>query len=39
MLHLAELDVPDALQALEYFEKAIERDPEHALAYAGMARV
>ncbi len=38
MLHLAETNPPDALQAIEYFERAIERDPEYALAYGGMAR-
>jgi TolB-like protein/class 3 adenylate cyclase/Tfp pilus assembly protein PilF len=37
MLHLAEAE-PGALQAIDYFEQAIERDPEHALAYAGIAR-
>jgi TolB-like protein len=38
MLHLAKMNPPDALKAIEYFEQAIERDPEHALAYAGIAR-
>jgi TolB-like protein/Tfp pilus assembly protein PilF/DNA-binding XRE family transcriptional regulator len=38
VVHLAKADLPGVLQAIEYFEQAVERDPEHALAYAGMAR-
>jgi TolB-like protein len=35
---LAKTTVPDALKAIEYFERAIEVDPGHARAYSGMAR-
>ncbi len=38
MLHLAKSNLSGALQAIEYFEQAVERDPEHALAYTGIAR-
>ncbi|MEE9279253.1 MAG: winged helix-turn-helix domain-containing protein [Myxococcota bacterium] len=38
ILHLARATVPDAYKAIEHFETALERDPEYALAYAGIAR-
>ena len=36
-LHVAEVSVPDAYKAIEYFDRAIERDPEYAEAYLGLA--
>jgi TolB-like protein len=37
-LHLAKTTIPDALEALEYFERAIELDPGYARAYSGLSR-
>jgi tetratricopeptide (TPR) repeat protein len=36
-LHLAATTTPDSFKAIEYFEQAIERDPELAEAWAGLA--
>ena len=38
VLHVGKFTVPNRLQAIVYFEKAIEHDAEHARAYAGLAR-
>jgi TolB-like protein/class 3 adenylate cyclase/tetratricopeptide (TPR) repeat protein len=36
-LHLSETTIPDTFKAIEYFERAIELDPDYAPAHSGLA--